>query len=909
MRLSHRPGLRRQSIRLSIVGRSFCTLVLCVLIMDAASAQGKVGRRTRLSAGEKGSVTSAVQQPTITMGSLQLTQSAGEAWKAEPIDSLIDDLPKGKSLYVVGNFSGTTDRLRDELGKLGDSAQIIEQTANAIVVYTDQATAATITRDRAQQWIDVVEPLTAKRKLTPTLQTYLAQVRDADASVGPAGPARAFERLEVVPEPGGVGVATAADDQAAAAADEPKVAVTFYLFRQQPDAQVLESVKTAGGEVVAAGSDETISVVRARVPASQVENLAKSASVREVTLDPQFVKQNDVALDILVKNPPPFTLPIHGEGQIVGHSDSGIDVGKNDGSMHKSLQGRIKQVFALGRPGSGGSAGDWSDRGGHGTHTAGSILGNGIHAGVAPAAELVHQSLDNHNGGLGGIPTPLGNLFDPAYQAGARIHSNSWGVPAIVPGVGNINGGAYDRGQEVDSWTWNNGSPRDMLIVFSAGNDGDFQVANGKMTVTSPGTAKNCLTIGASENVRPTAGTNSDNALDLARFSSRGPTRENRVKPDLVAPGTWIASCRTHGEQIPWLDDLETVPPAAGGPLAWIASPGFQLSAAPAGASSGTRAWRFERAVGASFQDVLLTPEITVPSGHGLTLQFRVRGDISGLERFQIGFRQGGTTQAYPNTKARKFPSWMTISAPVPSVFQGTKVRFAVIATQAAAPLPANVNLSLDDFELTTFSSWDSLANIGTAPLDGDEDNDFTFSGGTSMAAPIAAGCATLVRQSLVDSGVESPSAELVKAILINSADAHSGPRPNFLAGWGLINLRRAIEGDYTFDFESSLSEGENGNYDVDVPEGTKQLRATLVWADEPNAKLVNDLDLKLVSPAGQETLAADPDANSPDRTNNVEGIDVSQPAAGVWKAVVTAHKITPNLNQPFAIVISCIPE
>jgi hypothetical protein len=81
------------------------------------------------------------------------------------------------------------------------------------------------------------------------------------------------------------------------------------------------------------------------------------------------------------------------------------------------------------------------------------------------------------------------------------------------------------------------------------------------------------------------------------------------------------------------------------------------------------------------------------------------------------------------------------------------------------------------------------------------------------------------------------------------------------------------------------------------------------VWADEPNAKLVNDLDLKLVSPAGQETLAADPDANSPDRTNNVEGIDVSQPAAGVWKAVVTAHKITPNLNQPFAIVISCIPE
>ena len=142
-----------------------------------------------------------------------------------------------------------------------------------------------------------------------------------------------------MPELGGPGVAQAADDRAAALADEPKVDVTFYLFRQQPDAQVLESVKAAGGEVVDAGSDETISVVRARVPASQIENVAKSSAVREVTLDPPFVKQNDVALDVLVKNPPPFALPIHGEGQIVGHSDSGLDEGKNDPSLHKSVLG------------------------------------------------------------------------------------------------------------------------------------------------------------------------------------------------------------------------------------------------------------------------------------------------------------------------------------------------------------------------------------------------------------------------------------------------------------------------------------------------------------------------------------------------------------------------------------------
>ena len=79
--------------------------------------------------------------------------------------------------------------------------------------------------------------------------------------------------------------------------------------------------------------------------------------------------------------------------------------------------------------------------------------------------------------------------------------------------------------------------------------------------------------------------------------------------------------------------------------------------------------------------------------------------------------------------------------------------------------------------------------------------------------------------------------------------------------------------------------------------------------ADEQNAKLVNDLDLKLVSPSGQETLAADPEANSPDRTNNVEGIDVTNPEPGAWKVFVTAHKVTPDLSQPYAIVISRLPQ
>ena len=166
------PLVRRRFVQFTSIGRGLCVFAFCLLVVDVVCAQGKVGRRTKLKSGEQESVASAALQPTITMGSLQLTQSAGEAWKAEPINSLIGDLPKGKSLYVIGNFSGTTDQLRSELNKLADSAQIVEQTANAVVVFTDQATAATITRNQAQEWIDVVEPLTAK----PQVDAHAADI-------------------------------------------------------------------------------------------------------------------------------------------------------------------------------------------------------------------------------------------------------------------------------------------------------------------------------------------------------------------------------------------------------------------------------------------------------------------------------------------------------------------------------------------------------------------------------------------------------------------------------------------------------------------------------------------------------------------------------------------------------------
>lgn len=271
---------------------------------------------------------------------------------------------------------------------------------------------------------------------------------------------------------------------------------------------------------------------------------------------------NDIARELLGIDAPGApanpAIGLTGEGQIVGVADTGFDDG------HVDFQGRVVGVVALGRPG------DSTDPHGHGTHVAGSVLGDGTASGgqvkgAAPQARLFFQSLLDARGGLGGLPFDLGDLFEEAYQAGARIHSNSWG--AATQSMYTLNSG------EVDEFV---ARRRDMLIVMSAGNEGT--AANPRhaspgfvdwLSIGSPAAAKNALVVGASRTRRtaPSEGfagrtygaawpgdfpsppikdqSVSGNPEAMAAFSSRGPCDDRRIKPDLVAPGTDILSAKS----------------------------------------------------------------------------------------------------------------------------------------------------------------------------------------------------------------------------------------------------------------------------------------------------------------------------------------------------------------------------
>lgn len=282
--------------------------------------------------------------------------------------------------------------------------------------------------------------------------------------------------------------------------------------------------------------------------------------VRQVTEYVEPKLSNEVARRLLGldANPDPAPVPDWphtGDDEIVAVADSGLD------DAHPDFSGRVVQLVARGRPG------DTSDPQGHGTHVAGSVLGNGAasggtHRGTAPGAKLFFQSIMDSQGGLGGLPIDLQDLFDEAYQAGARVHNNSWSADTRSFYTFNA--------LEVDEYV---ASHPDLLVVIAAGNEASakdpFNAAPGFvdwLSIGSPATAKNALTVGASRTERnsggqsgltyrdfdpnrfadpPIAGEHvSGNPECLAAFSARGPCDPRRLKPDLVAPGTDILSTR-----------------------------------------------------------------------------------------------------------------------------------------------------------------------------------------------------------------------------------------------------------------------------------------------------------------------------------------------------------------------------
>nr|WP_294894437.1 S8 family peptidase [uncultured Pedobacter sp.] len=174
---------------------------------------------------------------------------------------------------------------------------------------------------------------------------------------------------------------------------------------------------------------------------------------------------------------------------------------------------------------------------------------------------------------------------------------------------------------------------------------------------------------------------------------------------------------------------------------------------------------------------------------------------------------------------------------------------------------------------------------------------------GTSASSAVVSGAVALLQQIYKQENSTDMPAALVKAILINTADDVGKPGPDYESGFGNVNAyksAKAIRQKKYFSY--NIKYREVYDYDLEIPEGAKNLKVTLVWNDPPakintSKALVNDLDMNLLCNTQvfyPWVLNSNPSLdslNKPafrgiDSLNNVEQITV----AGNLKSHYTLH-------------------
>ena len=227
------------------------------------------------------------------------------------------------------------------------------------------------------------------------------------------------------------------------------------------DRDVLRTYVTSCGGEILKGCLNGADSFRARLPAALVEELAKRGEVRWMERFNRPKLLNDLAVEPEAMNVREVwnAHGLSGTNQVVSTSDSGIDTG-DVATMHRDLADRVCGIGVV-------TGCNSADMDGHGTHTAGSIVGNGAMSdgavrGTAWGAKLWAWFCDGSDGYIY-TPEDYDDLFRPD-QANwpAFVHSASWGDDTAA--------GAYDsQCEDVDRYVWEH---PDFLPVVANGNAG-----------------------------------------------------------------------------------------------------------------------------------------------------------------------------------------------------------------------------------------------------------------------------------------------------------------------------------------------------------------------------------------------------------------------------------------------------
>jgi serine protease AprX len=335
----------------------------------------------------------------------------------------------------------------------------------------------------------------------------------------------------------------ASEDVVEAASGPPEVQVAVVVQTYDPpdygDFNLLQSL---GGTLTATHS--SIRGYSAKVSAGSLEQLAADSNVERISGDLPVKAHLDVAFRAIQANRAASVAGwwgggLTGKGVGIALVDTGVQLHQDLKRPYGAKQAVEVEIV--------GHETGLQDYFGHGTHVAGVLNGNGSASsdslsfrsfrGLAPDAQLisVRALSPDGTGRTSDIIKGIDWVVRNAGTYNIRVLNLSLGHPVyesyLTDPLCRAVAAAVRKG---------------IVVVVAAGNDG--AIGTGFGTITSPGNSPYAITVGAIDDW------NTVSAADdvLAWYSSKGPALiDFVVKPDLVAPGTWIVSARAVSS---WLD-------------------------------------------------------------------------------------------------------------------------------------------------------------------------------------------------------------------------------------------------------------------------------------------------------------------------------------------------------------------
>ena len=193
--------------------------------------------------------------------------------------------------------------------------------------------------------------------------------------------------------------------------------------------------------------------------------------------------------------------------------------------------------------------------------------------------------------------------------------------------------------------------------------------------------------------------------------------------------------------------------------------------------------------------------------------------------------------------------------------------------------------------------------------------NSYGTASGTSMAAPVVTGVAALLTEQWRRTFATNPKPEELKAVIIAGANDVGNAGPDYTYGFGMVNAKDSVDlviadhADHNRIRSFTLADKQQFEMPV-VVQTTQNVRVVLQWPDPakflPESQvstaqaLVNDLDLKIIGPAGTTYLPYVLDKTHPDAVatrgvntvDNTEMVEIANAAPGAYRIVVTGTNI-----------------